>query len=358
MRTDNSSVCPLNIPLDDILHFRAHTPIHDWETLAGCRLFITGGTGFVGKWILSSLLDADKRLSLDCQISVLSRNPERFLSEWPGLRGRVEFVPGDVRTFDFPDHDLDVVIHAATDVAVSAPPAEVFSTCVAGTSRVLELVRTNSVRKLMLISSGAVYGPLPDGMTHVPETYMGGPDPLRASSAYAEGKRVSEWLACRTAETGVHVSIARVFALVGPHLPLDAHFAIGNFISNALRGEDIKIEGDGRSYRSYLYAADMVAWLWAILFRGRSSVAYNLGAEQVISIADLAQVVRDSINPRVDISIKRPTILGAAPSYYVPSTEKARNELHLSESVSLPEAISRTAAWHRGRTASLHSAEC
>jgi len=244
---------------------------------------------------------------------------------------------------------MDFVIHAATDVAVSVSPVEVFSTSLEGTRRVLELVRTCSVRRLLLVSSGAVYGPLPTGMTHVPEAHLGGPDPLLASSAYAEGKRVSEWLACRAADEGVHVSIGRVFALVGPHLPFDAQFAVGNFIASALLGKDIIIEGDGKSCRSYLYAADMAVWLWAIMLRGRPSQAYNVGAEDAVSISELAHLVRDTLNPHVNVVVKGTAKLGMASSYYVPSTKKAQNELGLSSSIGLQEAIHRTGAWSKSR---------
>jgi dTDP-glucose 4,6-dehydratase len=84
---------------------------------------------------------------------------------------------------------------------------------------------------------------------------------MLASSAYGEGKRVSEWLCAQASSNRFEVKIARVFALVGPHLPLDRHFAIGNFIKSAMACEQIIIRSDGTPYRSYLYAADMAGWL-------------------------------------------------------------------------------------------------
>jgi dTDP-glucose 4,6-dehydratase len=320
-----------------------------WQALAGQRLFFTGGTGFVGKWMLAGLLDADRRLGLDCEITVLSRNPQAFLRDWPALRDRVEVLTGDVQDLALPCSTFDIVIHAATDVALYSSPRQTFSTCVEGTRRILTLAEASGARKMLLVSSGAVYGALPLGMTKVPETYLGGPDPMLASSAYAEGKRVSEWLACRAADEGLHVGIARVFALVGPHLPLDCHFAIGNFVKAVLEGENIVIEGDGTPYRSYLYAADMAAWLWAVLLRGRSATAYNIGSEQGLSIAQLASRVRDLLAPTTTVHVCKQPERGAPVQYYVPDSTRARQELQLPPPLGLDEAIVRTAQWYSQR---------
>jgi dTDP-glucose 4,6-dehydratase len=198
---------------------------------------------------------------------------------------------------------------------------------------------------MLLVSSGAVYGTLPTGMTHVPETHCGGPDPLLASSAYGEGKRVSEWLCAQASVNGLEVKIARVFALVGPHLPLDKQFAIGNFLQAAMAGEQIIIQGDGTPFRSYLYAADMAAWLWAVLIRGSASRAYNVGSEESLSILDLAERMVSVLSCKPDISARHQPQPGNAPTHYVPSTARARLELQLPVAMALEEAITRTASW-------------
>ena len=164
--------------------------ISSWRALTGQTIFIAGGTGFIGKWLLATLLDANEKLGLDCRITVLSRDPESFQLAWPLVAGRVNWIAGDVRDFPITNEHFDVIVHAATDVASQVSPQDVFSTCLDGTRRVLELALRCGASRLLLVSSGAVYGPLPSGMTHVPETHLGGPDPLLSSSAYAEGKRV------------------------------------------------------------------------------------------------------------------------------------------------------------------------
>lgn len=342
---------PLNISAEDLQ--RCHYQIGEasWRILAGKRIFITGGTGFVGKWLLATLLNAKERFSLDSCITVLSRDPAAFQRAWPAIVGQVEWRAGDVRDFAIDNQRFDVIVHAATDVVAQTSPLDVFSTCLDGTRRVLALARASGASRLLLLSSGAVYGSLPTGMTHVPETHMGGPDTLSIASAYGEGKRASEWLAAQAAADGLTVGIARLFAVVGPHLPLNKHFAIGNFLRSALEDEEIVIQGDGKPHRSYLYAADMAAWLWAVLLRGRSGRAYNVGSDESLSIIELAHRVCRALGRKPQLRVLQATPPEAPTSHYVPDVARARAELALPSPLSLDEAISRTARWHGGHTA-------
>lgn len=342
---------PLDISEEDLQRCHDLLGQASWQGLAGRRIFITGGTGFVGKWLLATLLDADEALGLNCRVTVLSRDPAAFLRNWPAMADRVEWVAGDVRTFQIDTRRFDVIIHAATDVVEDASPEDVFTTCLDGTRRVLALARQCRAKQLLLVSSGAIYGPLPAGMTHVPETYLGGPDTLLSGSAYGEGKRVSEWLAAQAASDGLEVKIARVFALLGPHLPLDKHFAIGNFLRAALADEEIVIQGDGTPHRSYLHAADMAAWLWAVLLRGQSGRAYNVGADESISIAALAERVCRVLARTSRIIIQKQAPPDAAPMHYVPDISRAKLELGLPSPLALNDAIYRAANWHTQRGA-------
>jgi nucleoside-diphosphate-sugar epimerase len=323
-----------------------------WSALAGRRIFITGGTGFIGKWLLSTLINADCRIGLGCELTVLSRDPVAFIRSAPHLADspRVTIARGDVRNFEFPESRFDLVIHGATDVVASKAPLETFLTCVEGTRRTLEFAKRCGAREFLLTSSGAVYGKQPANLNVTPESYPGGPDPLLPSSAYGEGKRVSEWLtAVLGAQAGMSIKIARIYAQIGPYLPLDSHFAIGNFLRDAMAGKEIIIEGDGTAYRSYLHAADTAAWLWAMVIRGQSGSAYNVGGEEALTIAALAARVRQVLESSASIRVLRTAPPGHIAERYVPDVSRAREELKVPVPISLDDAIYRTARWHQER---------
>ena len=284
--------------------------------------------------------------------TVLSRDPEAFRTSAPSLANAegVSLTGGDVRNFTFPEGGFDTVIHAATDVSAELEPEDLFDTCIAGTRRVLDLAVGAGTQDFLLISSGAVYGRQPPDVLRVSETYAGAPDPLLLGSAYGEGKRASEWLCAATrARTGMRVRSARCFAFVGPYLPLDKHFAIGNFINAALEGREIIIQGNGTPLRSYLYAADMAAWLCAVLIKGRSGAAYNIGADAEISIGELAHRVARLLESSSLVRILGKHDSKAPVERYVPDNRLALTELCLSAPIPLDEAIIRTASWHRTR---------
>ncbi|HML18814.1 MAG TPA: NAD-dependent epimerase/dehydratase family protein [Bryobacteraceae bacterium] len=326
-----------------------------WEEFRGASIFITGGTGFFGHWLLETFAGANARFDLNARAVVLSRDPKKFLERNPGLASNpaIAFHLGDVRRFDYPEGSFSHIIHAATPASAALNdqhPLEMLEIIAGGTRRVLDFAQHSHARKLLLCSSGAVYGRQPPDMPHIAESYMGAPDPLDPRSAYGEGKRIAE-LMCTTVshQTGIEMKIARCFAFLGPHLPLDAHFAAGNFLGDALAARPIVIHGDGTPVRSYLYAADLMVWLWTILARGEAGRAYNAGSEAAIDIAHLAQRIVEIVAPATPIEIRTRPIPGRTPERYVPSTLRARSELQLDEYTDLSEAIRRTAAWHRLR---------
>ena len=331
-----------------------------WEELRGRRIFISGGTGFFGCWLLESLLAANDLYGLYVDVAVLTRSPQNFESRSPHIAGHpaVHLLQGDVRSFEFPTGPFHYVIHAATEASAQLAfnsPLVMHSTIIEGTSRVLEFARASCVKKLLFTSSGAVYGPQPASITHVDENYLGAPDPSDPRSVYGTGKRAAEQLcSIYAAISPMECKIARCFAFVGPHLPLDSHFAIGNFIRDALVGGPIKIVGDGTPIRSYLYAADLAIWLWTILFRGQSCRPYNVGSESALSIADLAGQIATALDPSLVIDIAGAPLPGAIPARYTPSTRRIRSELGLQERITPVDAIQRTARWYRPCQESLH----
>ena len=340
---------PLKADLDHIL---THT--RDlWEELRDQRIFITGGTGFFGCWLLESFAWANDKLRLNAEALVLTRNYEYFLKKAPHLATNpaIKFHVGDVRDFEFPEGHFSYVIHAATEASAKLNeenPLQMWDTITEGTRHTLEFARHAETKKFLLTSSGAVYGKQPPEMTHIPEEYTGASDPADPNSSYGEGKRAAEMLcAMYTKMYGIQTKIARCFAFVGPYLPLDIHYAIGNFIRDGLRGGPIQVNGDGTPYRSYLYAADLAIWLWTILFRGESNHPYNVGSEKDITIAALAREIAAHFEPESAISIKEKTQSSQLPSRYVPSVQKIIQQLGVQQIVDLKEGIRRTIHYER-----------
>jgi dTDP-glucose 4,6-dehydratase len=332
--------------LDSILEYT-----HDyWEELRGRHIFITGGTGFFGCWFLESFIWANEKLGLNAAATVLTRDPQSFQRKAPNLaRNRsVKLLEGDVRFFEFPDQEFSHVVHAATESSETLnrkDPLIMLDAIIYGTRRVLDLAARCGTSKLLLTSSGAVYGKQPANISHVDETCSIGPNPLDANSAYAEGKRVAELLCKIYAQShGLQTKVARCFAFVGPHLPLNTHFAVGNFIGDVLERRSIRVSGDGTPFRSYLYAADLMIWLWTILFKGETCQPYNVGSEDAISIRELAFLVQKATGSEAAVVIQKAA--GNLPAdRYVPSTVRAREELGLYQRVDLESAIRKTHEW-------------
>jgi len=321
-----------------------------WHQLHKKHILLTGGTGFIGKWLLEVILEADRRLDLRCHISILTRNPSKFIASTPHLakETKVTLIKGDIRNFSAPNSaQYDVVIHAAADVIAPGNCLDVFDTCIEGTRRVLEVAQERGTESFLLISSGAVYGPQPSDVIAIPETFSGGPNTLDIRSGYAEGKRAAEWLTNSYGQEGLNVNIARCFAFVGPYMALEKQFAIGNFIDAALRNQPIVIRGDGTPLRTYLYAADLAVWLLTILLAGKPGDVFNVGGDMPISIKELALRVLKLTGTNSELKVLRPPRKDARVERYVPDVSKARKVLGLLPWIAIDDAIDRTFRWHR-----------
>lgn len=344
-----------SIDIADLDHILDHTS-EIWEEIRGRNLFITGGTGFFGCWLLESFICANDRLDLGAKAFVLSRNPDAFSVKAPHISNHqaINLLKGDVQSFKFPPGEFTHIIHAATDASTrlnEENPLLMLETIIQGTRRTLEFAHTHGARKTLFVSSGAVYGKQTPDIILIKEDYLSAPDIMNPISAYGEGKRSAEMLCRLYASTfGMEIKIARCFALLGPYMPLDAHYAIGNFIRDAFLGKSIHVNGDGTPSRSYIYAADVTIWLWTILFKGKSCYPYNVGSEKSITIKDLAHLVRQLVNTRISINIAQHAVPLLPPERYVPATARAREELALESWVSLEQSIIKTIKWLRSNS--------
>jgi len=305
-------------------------------------IFLTGGTGFFGKWLLEAFIYLNKSYSTNISITILTRSPRKFIKEYPylGCYESFKFIQGDIRDFSCVNENFDLIIHAATDASVDLnklKPELMRSTIMDGTKRICEFAKAVNCKRILYTSSGAAYGLQPEDLPEIPETFVDD-SKYDYNDAYASAKLESEAYFKKYANCDV--VIARCFAFSGPYLPLNGSYAFGNFIDDVLNERDIVIKGDGTATRSYLYAADLIIWLLRLLSAGKNKEIYNVGSDEAISIAKLADKISSNCVKKNNVKI-----LGVGStnkSQYVPSIKKAKMELKLERYTSLDLAIQKT----------------
>jgi nucleoside-diphosphate-sugar epimerase len=321
-----------------------------WTELDGSRLLLTGATGFVGTHMLESVRHARARTGADVRVVAPARNPARLHERLPWTRGAawLEVPAGEIRRFAPPTGAIDLAIHAANTASpreIADGPAEVARMVIEGSTRVLALAAAGGARRMLQLSSGSVYGEHLTPSVPIVEDDLGEPRGDGPADRLALAKRAAEkaLLAAAGLPGAPAVVLARGFALCGPWLPLDSAFAFGNFLGAAMRGEPVVVTGDGTPVRSYLHSGDMVAWLWTLLLKGANGRAYNVGSAHALTIGDLARRVAAIAGSGV--KIMGTPVPGARAHWHVPDVSRVRAELGLEETVSLDDAIARTARW-------------
>lgn len=313
----------------------------------GIHILLTGGTGFFGRALLRHFLASD--MTSDTTLCVLSRDPQRFKEEHPQLASskQINFIQGNIQdSASLPqDHSFSHILHAATDstLGLQLSPLQRFNQIVQGTSNILDLAVTTGAERFLLTSSGGIYGQQPSDLEAIPEDWQGSPPINQASTAYSQAKRAAEHLCTLYREMhGLHTIIARCFAFIGPDLPLNAHFAIGNFIRDAITSEQITVIGDGSPLRTYLDQSDLANWLWTLLLEGFAGETYNVGSDRIISIAELAHLVRDLVAPNKPVQILGKANQTSSLNRYVPDIRKIHAMHSLSPKISLEQSIKST----------------
>lgn len=291
----------MNLPLDDLKDVAARV---DTSGLRGKKVVITGGTGFIGRWMVETFAFLNETHDLGARMFAVSRAPAPPMIGWNELPDR-----------------FDLVIHGATPSSeeLANGGRELVDKTVELTRTILNASERAGAQRFLYLSSGAVYG---------------------APTHYGETKHRSERLC---AESPLTTVIARAFAFIGPYIPLNGKFAAGNFLRNALDRVPIDVRGDGTPLRSYLYMSDLAIWLWTLLLRGEG--VYDVGSEEAVSIAELAREAGGLAG--VPVTIHGRAEPDKPPERYVPSTERARNELGLRETIDWRTALRKTYDWYR-----------
>ncbi len=323
------------------------------NSLRGQHLFISGGTGFLGSWLLELVKVLNESHGFGLRVTVFSRQARAFAARWPHL-GQLEgvrFEEGDIRYFSELPRDVRYIIHAAalTDRRLLASqPSAVAETNSGGTQRLLRAANLlEDVQKFVLLSSGLVYGAQPWDLARVDETFAG---PMRCNdvnAVYAESKRFAEVVAqSAISESKLPVVTLRPFAFVGPYQSLQLPWAVTDFIRDSFTGGPIRIMGDGSTVRSLMYASDYAFWVLAALANGRPRETYNVGSPEPIDLGSLAKMITQSFNPVPEIRARLGQT-GHDRNRLVPDVSRAQRDLGVEVTVPLGEAVQRTITWNR-----------
>ena len=322
--------------------------------LKGGKILITGGTGFVGTWLVETLAYLNDQFGYGVRMQLLAKHASQFKARVPHLGGRkdVALIDRDVKDIIEINDDVAYVIHAAANPdnrLHASDPLRVMGVISKGTESALAAAsRISGLKKFMNISSGLVYGPQPLGLEALPEIFLGGPDCASIMSVYAESKRFAETLCTvHRNQYKMPVVTARPFAFIGPYQLLDKPWAVNNFINDALRGGPINIMGDEHTVRSYMYPSDMAFWLLRILAAGESGHAYNVGSPHGITLKELADKIASNFTPQPQVALASKAYKAQHRSRFVPDVKAAETDLGLRLTVGIDEAIKNTLLWHK-----------
>jgi len=319
-------------------------------TMGDKHYFITGATGLFGTWLLYFMDWCHARSLAAPRVTNLVRRdilPKRSYST---------SLVGDLKEFSFPNSKFDRLVHlaapSARDTSGGMTDRDKLEQLYLGTRNVLNFASKKIKGRCLFTSSGAVYG----GFSADQQEPISEANRFAAPSSYEQiglglGKRVSEFLVTDYGRDGaVNAGIARCFSFIGPGLPADLHYAVGNFVFNAVSGEKIVINGDGTPIRSFMHLGDAIYWILVILENGEPGDDFNVGSEEEISIGDLAVLVRDCVNPNLEIEIRghNNVSVGNPPNhYYVPDIKKAKMKLGVKQTMLLQESIIEYSAYLR-----------
>jgi nucleoside-diphosphate-sugar epimerase len=317
-------------------------------------LLITGGTGFIGTWLSELVLHLNDHHGFKTKLILLSHNLNKFKNTAPhiAVRADVTLVERDIRNLTDLPMEVTYIVHAAASPdrrTHASEPLRTVQTIVEGTNSLLEYAsRLSDTKKILNLSSGLIYGMQPWDMKGIPEEMIGGVDCGAFNSAYTESKRMAETIcAIYRNQHRLPIVNARPFSFIGPYQLLDRPWAINNFIRDAMLGGPIRILGDGRTVRSYMYPSDMAWWLLNILVRGKVGQNYNVGSPDSVSLQELADriVTKFPNRPKIVSGLSRDPSVQA--SKLVPNVDLAMKSLNLDITVDLDKAITRTIRWNQ-----------
>jgi nucleoside-diphosphate-sugar epimerase len=324
------------------------------DAFEGSTAVLAGGGGFLGAAMLEVLVCLNrvrfKRparvIVLDNFVTGLPRRLEPF-----GADPNVRIMTADItKDFDVGE-PFHYAIHAASiasPIVYRAHPLRTADVNVGGLRRMLDQARTQpDLRGFLFFSTSEIYGDPDPANIPTAEDYRGYVSCTGPRACYDESKRFGETLAVIFhQEFGLPIRAVRPFNVYGPGQRLDDGRIIPDLVGAAARGAPLVLHSDGRATRSFCYVSDAIAGFLLALLKGRPGQAYNIGNDHEISIGELANLVAQLANTRVQFAASHdPHYLTDNPQRRCPDLTKSRNELGYAPRVGLADGIARTLRW-------------
>lgn len=321
-----------------------------WHTLRNKRILVTGASGFLGTYIVLSLMECNRRYNTDIMVHALCRSKEKAYEKFKEFwdNSHLQFIFQDVCEDIDDKHKSDLIIHAASPAnpyIIQKQPYDVVKANVFGYSRLLEKAREWSTKELILFSSSAVYG-YSAPQSGVDEDYREPIDFTQVKDVYCLSKQMCEMMTVCFEKTGdVEVKVLRPFVVYGPGDDLTNKKAMTDFLNDCLAGRSIVLKSKGDAIRSYIYIGDAIRAFYYILLKGHRG-AYNISSEK--NVYSIREVVRFFCECSGDIEIEyligNEDYLNNRTQIMIGKNNKIR-ELGWSEMISLKEGIARTINW-------------
>lgn len=345
---------PLELPSVDFEHIQKGI-VENLEALRNSKMLITGASGFIGLWMMETLIWLNIKQKLNIDIYVVVRNSisfKKIITSWS--QSQIKIIEGDLSTMIIQPDNYKYIIHLASEPIKNNDNGTFFhhmSKSVAAANNLISLAKICETESILFTSSGAVYGdylglhsttrPFKENIQSIEHIF-------NEKAIYAETKRYIELLfSTASSNYNFKIKIARCFSFVGPLLPLTGNYAIGNFIYDVLNGHDLVIKGDGRPLRSYLYISDLIKFLLLILLEGRANIPYNVGSPQTVSIAEVAKMINNLSGSKSRLCIANIEKIVGAGDAYIPDLRNIKNDFNLNNIINLEDAIIRTLEWYK-----------
>lgn len=295
----------------------------DWERFTGKNILISGAAGFLGSYLVESLLFLIESGRIwQTGIYAVVRDERKAKARLASYidHPQLHILAGDVNLpIDIPV-PLHFIIHAASQASpkyYGTDPVGTLNANVLGTSQMLSLAVANPVESFLYFSSGEVYGSLEPEQIPTRESDMGFLDPMQVRSCYAESKRMGETMCVSWMhQYKVPVKIVRPFHTYGPGMPSGDGRVHADFVEDIVHGRNIVMRSDGSAIRAFCYVADATKGFFRVLLQGKDGEAYNVGNNHCeMSIKDLAgTLVRLFPEKHLSVMQSAPALSGYLPS--------------------------------------------